>query len=166
MRLNDNLCNPNNIVIQEIINRARVARLSTIDYEKKIPHIVPVVFAFDGHHYFIPLDEKRKKETVEKLKRVKNIQHCPNVALLIDEYNEDWSKLVFVMIQGKAYLISEGDEDKAKGICIYDHNNNDASSVKKGHRLLYQKYTQYKKIGIGKYCIIVKPQKIIFWKNE
>ena len=41
-----------------------------------------------------------------------------------------------------------------------------ASSVKKGHRLLYQKYTQYKKIGIGKYCIIVKPQKIIFWKNE
>jgi len=159
----------NNLFIQQIINRARVARLSTIDYQNQIPHIVPVVFAFDGHHYFIPLDNKRKKESVEKLKRVKNIQHCPNAALLIDEYNEDWSKLVFVMIQGKAYLISEEeeeDEDKVERSCIYDHNNNDASLVKKGHRLLYQKYTQYKKIGIGKYCIIVKPQKIIFWKNE
>lgn len=160
----------NNLFIQEIINRARVARLSTIDYQKQIPHIVPVVFAFDDHHYFIPLDDKRKRESVEKLKRVKNIQHCPNAALLIDEYNEDWSKLVFVMIQGKAYLISEEDEkeeeeDKVERTCIYD-NNNDASSVKKGHRLLYQKYTQYKKIGIGKYCIIIRPQKIIFWKNE
>ena len=156
----------NNIVIQEIIDRARVARLSTIDYQKQIPHIVPVVFAFDGRHYFIPLDDKRKKETVEKLKRVKNIQHCPNAALLIDEYNEDWSKLVFVMIQGKAYLITEGDQDKVERTCIFNHNNNNTFSVKKGHKLLYQKYTQYKKIGIGKFCIIVKPQKIIFWKNR
>ena len=102
----------NNFFIQEIINRARVARLSTIDYDKQMPHIVPVVFAFDGHHYYLPLDNKRKKETVEKLKRVRNIQHHPNVALLIDEYNEDWSKLVFVMIQGKAYLIGEGDKEE------------------------------------------------------
>jgi PPOX class probable F420-dependent enzyme len=155
----------NNHVIKKLINRARVARLSTIDYQKQMPHIVPVVFAFDGHHYFIPLDDKRKKETVKKLKRVKNIQHCPNVALLIDEYNEDWSKLVFVMIQGKAYLIRE-EEYKVGRTYLYDHNNNNASSVRKGHRLLYQKYTQYEKIGIGKYCIIVKPQKIIFWENE
>ena len=130
----------NNVVIQKIINRARVARLSTIDYQKQIPHIVPVVFVFDGDHYFIPLDDKRKKETVEKLKRVKNIQHCPNAALLIDEYNEDWSKLVFVMIQGKAYLIrEEEDEDKVERTCIYNHNNNNTSSVKKGHRYALSK---------------------------
>lgn len=70
------------------------------------------------------------------------------------------------MIQGKAYLIGEGDEDELERTSKYDHNNNNVPSVKKGHRLLYQKYTQYQKIGIGKYCIIVKPQKIIFWKNE
>ncbi len=157
---------PNNFLIQEIINRARVARLSTIDYKKQIPHIVPVVFAFDGHHYFIPLDDKRKKETKEKLKRVRNIQQYPNAALLIDEYNEDWSKLVFVMIQGKAYLIHKEDEEEMGRTCEYDHNNYNVPSVKKGHELLYQKYTQYQKVGIGKYCIIVKPLKIIFWKNE
>jgi nitroimidazol reductase NimA-like FMN-containing flavoprotein (pyridoxamine 5'-phosphate oxidase superfamily) len=58
----------NNFFIQEIINRARVARLSTIDHNKQIPHIVPVVFAFDGHHYYIPLDNKRKEQTVKKIK--------------------------------------------------------------------------------------------------
>ena len=156
----------NNVVIREIINRARVARLSTIDYEKKIPHIVPVVFAFDGRHYFIPLDEKRKKGPVEKLKRVKNIQHCPNVALLIDEYNEDWSKLVSVMIQGKAYLIGEKDVEENGECCECDNDNNKIPILKQGHKFLYQKYAQYQKVGIGHHCIIVKPQKIIFWKNE
>jgi PPOX class probable F420-dependent enzyme len=157
---------PNDVFIQEIINRARVARFSTIDYDKQIPHIVPVVFAFDGLHYYIPLDEKRKKQTVEKLKRIKNIQHYPNVALLIDEYNEDWSKLFFVMIQGKAYLIGEGDGEEKKKSYEYNHNTNDIPSVREGHRLLYQKYTQYKKVGIGRYCILIKPYKILLWRND
>ena len=156
----------NNLFIQEIINRARVARLSTIDHNKQIPHIVPVVFAFDGHYYYIPLDNKRKEQAVEKLKRVRNIQHHPNVALLIDEYDEDWSKLVFVMIQGKAYLIGEKDVEENGECCECDNDNNKIPSLKVGHKFLYQKYTQYQKVGIGHYCIIVKPQKIIFWKNE
>ncbi len=109
---------------------------------------------------------KRKKGTVEKLKRVKNIQHCPNVALLIDEYNEDWSKLVSVMIQGKAYLIGEKDVEENGECCECDNDNNKIPILKQGHKFLYQKYTQYQKVGIGHHCIIVKPQKIIFWKNE
>jgi PPOX class probable F420-dependent enzyme len=156
----------NNLFIQEIINRARVARLSTIDHIKQIPHIVPVVFAFDGRYYYIPLDNKRKEQPVEKLKRVRNIQHHPNVALLIDEYDEDWSKLVFVMIQGKAYLIGEKNVEENGECCEYDNDNNKIPSLKEGHKFLYQKYTQYQKVGIGHHCIIVKPQKIIFWKNE
>ncbi len=156
----------NNLFIQEIINRARVARLSTIDHNKQIPHIVPVVFAFDGRYYYIPLDNKRKEQTVEKLKRVRNIQHHPNVALLIDEYDEDWSKLVFVMIQGKAYLIGEKDVEENDECCECDNDNNKIPSLKEGHKFLYQKYTQYQKVGIGHHCIIVKPQKVIFWKNE
>ncbi len=135
----------NNAFIQAIINRARVARLSTVGYENT-PHIVPVVFVFNGHCYYIPLDKKRKKtETIEKLKRVRNIQNNPNVALLIDEYYEDWSKLVFVMIQGKAHLI--GKEEKGNENNNYDKNN---SLLKEIHKLLYQKYPQYKEIGIGR----------------
>ncbi len=151
----------NNAFIQAIINRARVARLSTVGHENT-PHIVPVVFVFYGHCYYIPLDKKRKKtETIEKLKRVRNIQNNPNVALLIDEYYEDWSKLVFVMIQGKAHLI--GKEEEGNENNNYDKNN---SLLKEIHKLLYQKYPQYKEIGIGRYCIAIQPHKIISWKND
>ena len=89
-----------------IINTARIARLATVDLECK-PHLVPVVFVYDndGDFYFIPIDEKTKRSRPENLKRVRNIKENPNVALLIDEYNEDWSKLYFIMIQGIAYII-------------------------------------------------------------
>ncbi len=147
--------------VQTIANRARVARLSTVDCEN-MPHIVPVVFAFDGHHYYIPLDNKRKTQPVEKLKRVRNIQHNPNVALLIDEYDEDWSKLVFIMIQGKACLIGIEEEKENKN----DNYCNDNSLLKEIHKVLDQKYPQYKDVGVGHYCIKIQPQKTICWKND
>ena len=92
--------------LKTIINKAKVARLATADLEYK-PHLVPVVFVFDNDRncYFIPIDEKTKRSGPENLKRVKNIQENPKVALLIDEYNEDWTKLYFIMIQGKASIV-------------------------------------------------------------
>ena len=79
--------------------------------------MVPVVFVFDGNSYYIPIDKKPKRDDdPEQLRRVRNIQKNPNVALLIDEYKEDWSKLVFIMIKGKGSLIgkSTGQEDVKK----------------------------------------------------
>ena len=148
--------------IQTIVNMARDASLSTIDH-KNNPHIVPIVFAFDRHYYYIPPDNKRKTQTAEKLKRVRNIQHNPNVALLIDECNEDWSKLVFVMIQGKAYLIGNKEEKGHENINNYDNNESLLTAI---HKLLYEKYPQYKEVGIGQCCIKIQPQKIIYWKND
>ena len=116
--------------IEEFIQRVRVARLATIDSEFK-PHLVPVVFVFDGNHFFIPVDEKRKKTKPEKLRRIKNIQGNPNVALLIDEYNEDWSRLAFVMIQGTASVV--------KSITQAD------IQLKQALKELTTKYTQYQK---------------------
>jgi nitroimidazol reductase NimA-like FMN-containing flavoprotein (pyridoxamine 5'-phosphate oxidase superfamily) len=45
--------------IKEIVEKARVARLATVDSECK-PHLIPVVFVFDNNCYFIPIDEKIK----------------------------------------------------------------------------------------------------------
>jgi len=74
-----------------------------------MPHLVPVVFVLDNDHncYFIPIDEKTKRSRPENLKRVRNIKENPNVALLIDEYNEDWTKVYFIMIQ-RYKIISTG----------------------------------------------------------
>ena len=140
-----------------IINTARVARLATIDLECK-PHLVPVVFAYDNDRdfYFIPIDEKTKRSRPENLKRVRNIKENPNVALLIDEYNEDWTKLYFIMIQGKASII--GSNKKL--------DKNEMSLLKKAHKLLRNKYPQYQKTGVGEYVIMIMPQKVIAWKND
>jgi PPOX class probable F420-dependent enzyme len=146
----------NDIQVKAIIDKARIARLATVDSKSK-PHLVPVVFAFDGEHYYIPIDKKTKQEPCkpEKLKRVKNIQTNPNIALLIDEYNEDWTKLYFVMIQGRASLISNKKEEQQNGLLL----------LERAHKLLSDKYQQYQKISIGAYLIMICPQKIITWKN-
>ena len=62
-------------------------------------------------------DEKTKRSRPKNLKRVKNIQENPNVALLIDEYNEDWTRLYFIMIQEKASVI--GGRRLEKMNCYY-----------------------------------------------
>ncbi|MDQ3854169.1 MAG: TIGR03668 family PPOX class F420-dependent oxidoreductase [Thermoproteota archaeon] len=136
--------------VEEFIERARVARLATIDSEFK-PHLVPVVFVFDGNHFFIPIDEKRKTAKPAKLKRIRNIQDNPNVALLIDEYSEDWTKLAFVMIQGKASIAS-----------ITQGN----IQLREAYKKLVMKYLQYEKVGIGEMCIIIAPEKVASWSNS
>jgi PPOX class probable F420-dependent enzyme len=141
---------------KSIIHKARVARLATVDLEC-MPYLVPVVFAFDYDRgfYFIPIDKKTKRTRPENLKRVKNIKENPNVALLIDEYNEDWTKLYLIMIQGKASIIGNKKLEQ-----------DEMSLLEKAHKLLRNKYPQYQKIGIGEYIIIIMPQKVIAWKND
>ena len=111
--------------------------LSTVDSECK-PHLIPVVFVFDNNCYFIPIDEKHKRSTPEKLRRTKNIRHNSNVALLIDEYSEDWTKLYFIMIQGEASIIGGKKLEQ-----------NELVLLEKTHKLLFKKYLQYEKIGVG-----------------
>lgn len=139
------------------INNARVARLATIDSECR-PYLVPVVFVYDDDddHYYIPIDKKTKKSTKPgRLKRVRNIKANPNVALLIDEYTENWTKLYFIMIQGRALLIGNRlGQDQSQ------------YQLERAHKLLSKKYYQYRKVGIGEYVIMICPQKIITWKNQ
>jgi PPOX class probable F420-dependent enzyme len=136
--------------VVEFIERARIARLATIDSEFK-PHLVPVVFVFDGNHFFIPVDEKRKTSKPEKLKRIRNIQDNPNVALLFDEYSEDWTKLAFVMIQGEASIASKGEGN---------------IQVRQAYKKLMTKYVQYQKVGVGEMCIKITPKKVASWSNS
>jgi PPOX class probable F420-dependent enzyme len=142
--------------IKTIISKAKVARLATVDI-KCTPYLVPVVFVVDNDndYYFIPIDEKTKRSRPENLKRVRNIQENPNVALLIDEYNEDWTKLYFVMIQGKAMILGGKKLEQ-----------NEVPLLEQAHKLLRSKYHQYQKISVGEYLIMIMPQKVIVWKNN
>src|SRR5436309_9726942 len=90
----------------------RVARLATADTEGN-PHVIPVCYAFDRSRFYTPLDEKPKRVAESKLRRVRNIAARPEVALVIDQYDDDWSRLVFVLVQGQAELLQPASSSKA-----------------------------------------------------
>lgn len=133
---------------EEKIANARVARLATVDEDSQ-PYLVPVVFVlFDGRIY-IPIDEKKKDVKPDRLKRVRNIRKNPKVSMLIDQYSEEWSKLSYIMITGKA-AVESPDEEISKTV----------------KRMLREKYPQYDSIGISDTFIIVRPEKLTSWKNK
>lgn len=107
----------------------RVARLATVSPDGQ-PHIVPVVFAYDGRHIYIVLDIKPKQAPPLELKRVRNIRANPRVALLVDRYAENWSRLAWVRVDGTARLLLRG-------------KTHDAAI-----QLLRAKYPQYRKMRI------------------
>src|SRR5207237_5304867 len=90
---------------------ARVARLATLDSNQE-PHMVPICFSYDGSVFYTAIDRKPKRVPPAQLARLKNIRMTPQVALLIDEYDEDWTRLWYVLVRGKAELVSDPAERK------------------------------------------------------
>lgn len=100
--------------IRAKLEAARVARLATLDAELR-PHMVPVCFAFDGAVFYSAIDHKPKRVTPDQLARVRNIHETPHVALLVDEYDEDWTRLWYVLVRGEAAMISD-ETERARAI--------------------------------------------------
>src|SRR5947208_12900958 len=101
--------------IQAKLEDARVARLATLS--EFGPHIVPICFAYDGRVFYTAVDRKPKRVAPERLARLRHIQAEPQVALLIDQYEEDWTQLWYILVRGKAKLIPNSlPRERARGI--------------------------------------------------
>jgi PPOX class probable F420-dependent enzyme len=95
--------------IEAFVRDARVARLATVD-EQGRPHVVPACFVLlDGCAYSV-LDAKPKRVPVTQLRRVRNLLANPNVQLLVDRYDEDWTRLAYVQLRGPGELLLTGSE--------------------------------------------------------
>jgi PPOX class probable F420-dependent enzyme len=87
----------------------RIAHLATAD-RGAVPHVVPVCFAVSAEALYITIDEKPKRHPATALKRLKNIAENPAVAVVVDRYDEDWTRLGWVMLRGRAEILREGQE--------------------------------------------------------
>ena len=87
----------------------RVGHLATAGSDAA-PHVVPVCFAISDGTLYITVDEKPKRAPGAKLKRVRNIEQNPNVAFVVDRYDEDWTLLGWVMLRGPAEILAGGTE--------------------------------------------------------
>jgi PPOX class probable F420-dependent enzyme len=102
--------------IRAKLEEARVARLATLDAQRR-PHIVPVCFVFDGSVFYTAVDRKPKRVAPEKLARLRNIRAMRQVALVIDQYDEDWTQLWWILVRGKAkLLLKSAHQERAEAI--------------------------------------------------
>jgi PPOX class probable F420-dependent enzyme len=85
---------------------ARVARLATVGADGR-PHVVPICFALDGDTLYTAVDEKPK--STRRLRRLVNIEADNRVEVVVDRWDEDWSKLWWVRLVGEARIV-ENDE--------------------------------------------------------
>lgn len=125
---------------------ARVARLATAGADGQ-PQVIPVCFAFNGDVIYIVLDRKPKSVELTRLRRVRNILANPQAALVVDQYDEDWAQLRYVLVPCSAEMLS-GDEGEA------------AAAV----ALLRNKYAQYRGMDLdGNPVIKLTPKRFTAW---
>ncbi len=106
------------------LDAAAVARLATADASGS-PHVVPFCFARSGSTIYFVVDEK-PKAAGKVLKRLRNIAENPRVALVADRYDDDWTRLAYVIVRGRAEVVADADE------------------VVRALALLREKYPQYR----------------------
>lgn len=134
--------------VQKKLKQARVARFATLNVEGR-PHIVPICFVYDGKVFYTAVDRKPKRVPPERLARLQNIRAMPHVALLIDEYDEDWTRLWYILIRGKAKLLPKSaDEERARAI-----------------RKLRTKYPQYTQGMLADDAPVIRitPERVTAW---
>ena len=91
------------------LRSARSGHLATAD-AKGQPYVIPVCYVFNGEVIYSVLDAKPKTTPLRQLRRVRNILANPQVSLVVDHYDEDWSSLRYVLVLGVAALLQEGEE--------------------------------------------------------
>jgi PPOX class probable F420-dependent enzyme len=129
------------------ITAGRVGRLGTADSSGE-PFVIPFCYAWDGAALYSAIDAKPKRVAAGSLRRVRNIRENPRVSVVIDEYDEDWSRLRWVVIQGRAEILTGGPE------------------FRRGADLLLEKYPQYRRMGLsadGGTMVKVTPGRISHW---
>jgi PPOX class probable F420-dependent enzyme len=138
-----------------LLRRARIAHLATVNQDGSA-HVIPIVFATARGRIYFAVDKKpKRKAAVAKLRRIQNIRRTGRATFLIDEYNENWARLRYLLVYCKAELLKEADTKERE----------------KASRLLKAKYPQ--QYLRGKYfpedsrsSILVRltPTKIVFWQ--
>lgn len=102
---------------------------------------VPVCFALAGDRVVSAIDDKPKG--TKELVRVRNIHHEPRVTMLFDRWDEEWTRLGWVMVKGLASIKPGGD---AAGLA--------------------ERYAQYREDPPQGPLLVVEPRRVTWWTWE
>ena len=122
----------------------RVGHLATAD-ARAAPHLVPVCFVASESALYITIDRKLKGD-IRALKRLRNIVENPIAAFVADRWDEDWTRLGWVMLRGPAEILADGAEhDRAQA-------------------LLRSRYPQYREMALDDLPVIaIRIERVTSW---
>ena len=106
-----------------LVAPAPVGRLATVRSDGR-PHVVPICFVVTDDVVYSAVDDKPKRHG--HLQRISNVTATGAASLLIDEYDEDWSRLWWVRLDGRARVVD------------------DTAEAERAIRSLCDKYSQYR----------------------
>lgn len=148
--------------VRERFASARVGRLATVTPDGR-PHVVPVVFVLvhdasggghaDGHGDMVWTAVDDKPKTTRALARLANIRATPAVSLLVDEYDDDWSRLWWVRLDGTADVLDGADPSA-------EVPDPDLASVRAA---LAAKYPPYRLAPPAGPFIRIRPERWVSW---
>jgi len=124
----------------------RIGHLATAD-ARGMPHLVPVCFVVSDGALYITIDQKPKGDP-RALKRLRNITENPVAAFVADRWDEDWTRLGWVMLRGASEILAEGAEhDRAQA-------------------LLRERYPQYRVMELADLPVIaIRVHRVTSWGN-
>jgi len=131
---------------RQFLASRRVGHLATADV-RGAPHVVPVCFAAADEALYITIDEKPKGHP-RALKRLRNILENPVAAIVVDRYDDDWTRLGWVMLRGAAEMLTEGVEHDI------------------AQELLRSRYRQYREMQLAELPVIaIRIERVASWGN-
>ena len=115
------------------------------------PHIVPICYAYDSSRLYSAVDEKPKRVEANMLRRLVNIRGNPRVCVIIDDYDEDWSRLAYLLVRGRAEVVANRNE--------YTH----------ALEVLRERYPQYRQMPLAfdtHPLVRLTPERWHFWRAD
>jgi coenzyme F420-0:L-glutamate ligase/coenzyme F420-1:gamma-L-glutamate ligase len=132
---------------REFLLESRLARLATSTKNGKL-QVIPICYVYDGDSLYSSIDEKPKRTSLTQLQRVLNIVENHSVSLVVDRYEDDWSKLKYVLVRGSGEIVPTGEE--------HEH----------AVQLLREKYVQYRQMKLEERPVIrIRPISVFAWST-
>jgi PPOX class probable F420-dependent enzyme len=128
--------------MRALVSPAPVAHLATVRRDGR-PHVVPICFVVTDDVVYSAVDDKPKRH--RHLQRVSNVTATGTASLLVDEYDDDWSRLWWVRLDGRARVVD------------------DAAEAERAIRSLSDKYPQYRDLPPSGPVLAVDVQRWVGW---
>jgi PPOX class probable F420-dependent enzyme len=134
---------------RRFLDAHRVGHLATTGADGA-PHVVPVCYALDETAVYFIADEKPKRRPARDLVRLRNVRENPRAALVVDDWDEDWTRLAWVLVRGPARVVTDATEHAAAVV------------------LLRARYPQYRAMRLedpdANPVVRIEPERVVVWR--